>query len=108
MRTDPRKACANQEEKLSWALVHDGIAHPLMALTLFSKLAVAFHDWTSQKAWPRKTRKRGQLTRSLDFDSIDRLSKDLHAQHIPHSVKSTPCYANDGSKYFEYDLEVLV
>lgn len=54
MRTDPRKACANQEEKLLWALIHDGIAHPLMALSLFSGWAVAFHDWTSKKAWPRK------------------------------------------------------
>lgn len=48
MQTDPRKACANQEEKLLWALIHDGIAHPLMALSLFSRWAVDFHDWTSK------------------------------------------------------------
>lgn len=57
MRTDPRSACANAEERLGWALVHDAIAHPLMALTGWSQLSVAFHDWTSHRAWPRpKTR----------------------------------------------------
>lgn len=55
MRTDPRAACANAEEKLAWALIHDGLAHPLMALTGYCRPAVAFHDWTSKKAWPRPT-----------------------------------------------------
>lgn len=54
MRTDPRAACANAEERLGWAVVHDAIAHPLMALTNYSGWAVAFHDWTSHRAWPRK------------------------------------------------------
>lgn len=53
MRTDPRKACANKEERLLWALVHDGLAHVLMALTFYSAWSVRFHDWTSQRAWPR-------------------------------------------------------
>ncbi len=53
MRTDPRKACKNANERLLWALVHDLIAHPLMALTLWCRWSVAFHDWTSKKAWPR-------------------------------------------------------
>ncbi|MDN7825128.1 hypothetical protein QZN01_20970 [Burkholderia cenocepacia] len=54
MKTDPRAACANTEERLLWALVHDGIAHPLMALTNFSRLSLRFHDYTSSRAWPRK------------------------------------------------------
>lgn len=33
MRIDPRKACANTEEKWFWAFIHDLIAHPIMALT---------------------------------------------------------------------------
>jgi hypothetical protein len=56
MRTDPRSACANEKELLFWAVVHDLIAHPLMALTCYSKLSLRFHDWTSQRAWPRDTR----------------------------------------------------
>lgn len=54
MMKDPRKACANRKQRLGWALVHDGIAHPLMALTLFAKWALRFHDYTSHRAWPRK------------------------------------------------------
>ncbi|MDR8077812.1 hypothetical protein KPA96_19340 [Burkholderia cenocepacia] len=54
MKTDPRAACANTEERLLWALVHDGVAHPLMALTNFSRLSLRFHDYTSARAWPRK------------------------------------------------------
>jgi hypothetical protein len=53
MKTDPRKACANAEEKLFWALLHDGIAHPLMALTLYSRSSLVLHDATSRRAWPR-------------------------------------------------------
>ena len=53
MRTDPRSACHNSEEVLSWALLHDFVAHPLMAVTFYSDWSVRFHDWTSFKAWPR-------------------------------------------------------
>lgn len=53
MRTDPRAACANTDERLLWALVHDAIAHPLMALTLYSRWFMKFHDFTSHRAWPR-------------------------------------------------------
>lgn len=53
MKTDPNRACANVEQRLIWALLHDGIAHPLMAITGYSRPAMRFHDWTSHKAWPR-------------------------------------------------------
>jgi hypothetical protein len=56
MRTDPRAACANEKELLFWAVVHDLIAHPLMALTGYSKVSLRFHDWTSRYAWPRDKR----------------------------------------------------
>ena len=42
-----------QKEKFGWVLVHNCIAHPLMAVTLDSKWSVKFHDWTATKAWPR-------------------------------------------------------
>lgn len=54
MRTDPRAACANASERLGWAVVHDLLAHPMMALTNWASWAVAFHNWTSARAWPRK------------------------------------------------------
>lgn len=53
MRTDPRAACANEKELLGWAVVHDLLAHPFMAITNYSALSMRFHDWTSYKAWPR-------------------------------------------------------
>ncbi|SEB24757.1 hypothetical protein [Paraburkholderia sartisoli] len=56
MRTDPRAACGNEKELLFWAVVHDAIAHPLMALTAYSRLSIRFHDYTSHYAWPRDTR----------------------------------------------------
>lgn len=55
MMTDPRAACGNARELMGWAILHDLVAHPLMALTLYSKPAMAFHDFTSHKAWPRET-----------------------------------------------------
>lgn len=53
MRTDPRKACANEKQLLGWAIVHDLIAHPFMVLTGYSRASLRFHDATSQRAWPR-------------------------------------------------------
>ena len=53
MKTDPRTACANAQERLGWALLHDLVAHPFMALTGYSAPALRFHDWTSFRAWPR-------------------------------------------------------
>lgn len=56
MKTDPRKACANADEKRGWAILHDLIAHPLMILTGYSIWSLALHDYTSHKAWPRLAR----------------------------------------------------
>lgn len=55
MRTDPRKACENEKQLLVWAIIHDLIAHPFMALTLYWRVSLRLHDWTSQRAWPRNT-----------------------------------------------------
>jgi len=41
---------------MAWRFVHNLLAHPLLALTLESSLAVRFHDWTANKAWPRLAR----------------------------------------------------
>lgn len=54
MKTDPNEHCTKYEQCLGWAMVHDLIAHPVMALTCYCNLAVRFHDWTSRKAWRRK------------------------------------------------------
>lgn len=53
MRTDPRKACANERQLLVWAVVHDLVAHPLMVITGYSRASIRFHDATSVRAWPR-------------------------------------------------------
>jgi hypothetical protein len=53
MRTDPRKACANEKQLLGWAIVHDLLAHPFMVLTGYCPVSLRFHDATSQRAWPR-------------------------------------------------------
>jgi hypothetical protein len=55
MKKDPNTYCINYEENIGWELLHDLVAHPLMALTLYkSKLVISFHDFTSSKAWIRK------------------------------------------------------
>jgi hypothetical protein len=55
-RIDPNRACS-RPGYLGWALLHDAVAHPLMALTGYSRLGVAFHDFTSRRAWPRETKR---------------------------------------------------
>lgn len=53
MKTDPNACAPIHGERKAWALLHDAVAHPLMALTLYSGWARRFHDFTSRKAWPR-------------------------------------------------------
>lgn len=54
-KLDPNKCCVIFDECLFWALVHDIIAHPLIALTLYQwQFAIDFHNWTSHKAWKRR------------------------------------------------------
>jgi hypothetical protein len=52
MRTDPRIACANEKERWGWAFLHDALAHPLMAFTGYCRWSLAFHNFTSRRAWP--------------------------------------------------------
>lgn len=92
MRTNPRKACANEEERLFWALVHDGIAHPLMAVTLFSAWSVWFHDWTSRRAWPRRARYgevRGIIRTSVR-DFAEMWARKHRERGIPFCLASLP------------------
>lgn len=54
MKLDPNKYCIVYEQTLIWALIHDIIAHPAMALTLYEvDMFIKFHDYTSAKAWIR-------------------------------------------------------
>lgn len=53
MKCDPSTACVSRNEVLRWAVVHDLIAHPFLALSGYARRAVRFHDWTSARAWPR-------------------------------------------------------
>lgn len=53
MKLDPNRACQSENERLLWAILHDLIAHPFLAITLYSKVGRRFHDFTSHKAWPR-------------------------------------------------------
>lgn len=63
MRTDPRVACEKPEvERVGWAVLHDLLAHPFMALTGYSRAALNFHNWTSLLAWPRPAGATGVAT----------------------------------------------
>ena len=70
MRLDPN-ACVHYG--CAWAFIHDALAHPLLALTNYSQIAQRFHNWTSQKAWPRETH--------------PKLSSDLASNRSEESVR---------------------
>lgn len=53
MRTDPNQACQNEKQRFWWALLHDFLAHPLMALFGYPVWSLKLHDFTSNRAWPR-------------------------------------------------------
>jgi hypothetical protein len=53
MKVDPLNHCVRFRQSLPWALVHDLVAHPLMAVTGYSGWAIKFHNFTSHKAWRR-------------------------------------------------------
>jgi len=96
MMTDPRKACKNEEERLLWALIHDGIAHPLMAVTLYAWApAIWFHDWTSQKAWPRPAKPASLWREQLSYGTYSeaealRSRRKAKEAGWPVMLRSTP------------------
>lgn len=53
MKIDPINHCQKFRQSLMWAMVHDLVAHPAMALTLYSRPAVWLHNYTSHRAWKR-------------------------------------------------------
>lgn len=53
MKTDKNIACRNPRQSFLFAAAHDLIAHPFMVLTGYSKLSRRFHDYTSERAFPR-------------------------------------------------------
>jgi len=61
MKLDPNKYCVNFKQNLGWALIHDIIAHPLMALTLYrAPWLIQFHRYTSEQAWIRGSKLKRQ------------------------------------------------
>lgn len=112
MMTDPRDACANERQRLLWALIHDGLAHPLMALTGYCKVAVAFHDWTSHKAWPREDQATpstyGQVIyRGVNRTHVMELESKLRVAKTPFCIKTEPGFYADGGAYYVYQVEKL-
>lgn len=37
--------------KKFWTIIHNAVAHPLMAITGDSAWSLRFHSWTADKAW---------------------------------------------------------
>lgn len=87
MRTDPREACANERQHLLWAIVHDGLAHPLMALTGYCKASLRFHDWTSHKAWPRVNK---VMFHGCDRKACAEIEFTLRSNRMPFVTTTTP------------------
>jgi len=53
MKVDPINHCVKFRQSLPWAMIHDLIAHPIMALTCYSQVSIRFHNYTSHRAWKR-------------------------------------------------------
>lgn len=109
VRTDPRAACANERQRFWWAVLHDVVAHPLMALTGWSKWALRFHDWTSHKAWPRAQVRRPLrfVRRTERFTYVQELERKLRDARCPFCTTAEPHYHDDGKIYYVYTVESL-
>lgn len=59
MKLDPNACRVERREVLAWAVVHDLIAHPLLALGCYTRPVRWLHDATSALAWPRTLPGRG-------------------------------------------------
>lgn len=99
MRTDPRNACANEHQRLLWAVVHDALAHPLMALTGYCAASLRFHDWTSHRAWPRQepepkleNMELSQIYEGMDFDRVTEIETRLRMKRMMFCTTARPRY----------------
>lgn len=102
MKTDPNQACANESQRLLWAIIHDALAHPLMVLTGYSKGSLKFHDYTSLKAWARSAKESKITVHTGDFTQLSAMEELLRANNIGFVSTSTP-----GAGVISYRLEVL-
>lgn len=105
MRTDPRAACANAKELIGWAILHDLIAHPFMALTGYSAWSLRFHNWTSLHAWPRvrPAKLRTPVTmpsRWGDMVAVEVQTKFWRIQH-PNMENALVLYGDDAVAILE-------
>lgn len=53
MKVDPINHCVKFRQSLPWAIIHDLLAHPFMAMTGYSRIAIEFHNFSSHRAWKR-------------------------------------------------------
>lgn len=91
MKTDPNKGCANTEQRLLWAIVHDGLAHPLMALTGYCRWSLAFHDYTSRKAWPRCTEAPSVFVANPeDEGALQAVREHFRSVGVAHVIEGSP------------------
>lgn len=91
MKTDPSKGCANAEQRLIWAIIHDGLAHPLMALTGYCHWSLAFHDYTSHKAWPRCVAAPSSFVANPEDEGALQAVRDwFRAAGVAHVIQGSP------------------
>lgn len=110
MRTDPRIACANERQRLLWAIAHDALAHPLMVLTAYCGLSLRFHDWTSHKAWPRKEKQwRWPVVSTDEKETVESYANRLRLQGVPFVLTAQPGYSGPCGVtiHYRYTLERL-
>jgi hypothetical protein len=102
MKTDPNTACDSENGSLVWAIIHDGLAHPLMAITGYSSWSLGFHDYTSHKAWPRCSNPSAIVTSAEDAHVLE-----LVRQH--YRTAGTPCVIEGAPtpRGYEYRLSAL-
>lgn len=99
MKTDPRVACTNEKENWLWAAIHDGLAHPFMVITLYSALAMRFHNYTSHRAWPRpepfKVRKVRYTPTAYGYVCISEIAPNIYEFSHPRVAHTYRFNADD-------------
>ena len=95
MKSDPNAGCPNHGENLAWAIIHDLLAHPLMALTGYGGWAIRFHDYTSRKAWPRDSVDLVMYIK--DAELLQKIQDHYRAKGVSHMVEARP--QGNGYKY---------
>ena len=96
MKLDPNNYCVLYEQNIFWAIIHDVVAHPLMALTFYKiNLFIQFHNYTSNLAWKRRSELEEHFNKGVEIVPMDAPTGKIYSMKLVKRPDSNDTYVQE-------------